>query len=93
MCPDLQILHEHATSNAMPPLTGGDGKTHTDKMLHVLEGVEAITHEYIKTCKITAVQHYLIKSLSTMIRSQVDYEAICDSLSVPPEYGLMAMPR
>ena len=42
MCPDLQILLEHATSNAMPPLTGGDGKTHTNKMLHVLEGVEAL---------------------------------------------------
>ena len=28
-----------------------------------------------------------------MIHSQGDYENICDSLGVPPEYGLMAKPR
>ena len=30
-CPDLEILLEYATSDTMPALTGGDGKTHTHK--------------------------------------------------------------
>ena len=69
-----------------------NGKTHTQKT-HVLEGVEVLACEYIKTGKITAVQHDLIQTLSAMIHSQGDYETICDSLGVPPEYGLMAKPR
>ena len=92
ICPDLEILLEHATSDTMPALTGSDGKTHTQKT-HVLEGVEVLAHEYIKTGKITAVQHELIQTLSTMIHSQGDFETICDSLGVPPEYGPMAKPR
>ena len=76
----------------MPVLTGGDGKTHIQKT-HVLEGVEALAHEYNKMGNITAVQHDLIQTLSTMIDSQGDYETVCDSLGVPLEYGLMAKPR
>ena len=45
--------------DTMPALTGGDGKTHTQKT-HVLESVEALAREYIKTGKITAVQHDII---------------------------------
>ena len=76
----------------MPPLTGGNGKTDTQKT-HVLESVEALAREKIKTGKITAVQHDLIQNLSAMIHSQDDYETICDSLGVPPEYGPMAKPQ
>ena len=92
MCPDLEMLHDHATSDTMPALTGGDGKTNTQKT-HVLDSVEMLAHEKIKTGKITAVQHDLIQNLSAMIWSQGDYETICDSLGVPPEYGPMAKPR
>ena len=53
-CPDLEILLDHATLDVMPALTGGNGKTHT-QMIHVLEGVEVLAHESIKTGKITAV--------------------------------------
>ena len=91
-CPDLELLLDHATLDTMPPLTGGNGKTDTQKT-HVLESVEALAHEKIKTGKITAVQHDLIQNLSAMIHSQDDYETICDSLGVPPEYGPMAKPR
>ena len=92
MCPDLEMLLDHATLDTMPALTGGDGKTNTQKT-HVLESVEVLAHEKIKTGKITAVQHDLIHLLSEMIHSQDHYETICDSLGVPPEYGPMAKPR
>ena len=92
MCPDLEMLLDHATLDTMPALTGGNGKTQKQKT-HVLESVEALASEYIKTGKITAVQHDLIQTLSAMIHSQGDYETICDSLGVPPEYGPMAKPR
>ena len=88
----LEMLLEHATSDTMPALTGGDGKTTTQKT-HVLDSDETLAHEKIKTGKITAVQHDLIQTLSAMIRSQGDYETICDSLGVPPEYGPMAKSR
>ena len=29
MCPELEMLLDHATSDTLPALTGGDGKTHT----------------------------------------------------------------
>ena len=91
-CPDLEILLEHATSDTMPPLIGGDGKTGAQKT-HVLESVEVLAREKIKTGKITAVQHDIIHLLSKMISSQDHYETICDSLGVPPEYGPMAKPQ
>ena len=87
-CPDLEILLEHATSDTMPALTRGNGNTQTQKT-HVLEIVEALACEYIKTGKITAVQHDLIQTLSAMFHSQSDF----GTLGVPPEYGLMAKPR
>ena len=55
--------------------------------------VETLAREKIKTGKITAVQHDLIHLLSEMICTQDHYEAICDYLGVPPEYGLLASPR
>ena len=92
MCPDVEMLLDHATSDTLPALTGGDGRTSKQKT-HVLESVETLAHEKIKTGKITAVQHDLINLLSEMIHTQDHYEAICDSLGVPPEYGLLATPR
>ena len=92
MCLDVEMLLDHAMSDTMPALTGGNGKTNTQKT-HILESVEALAHEKIKTGKITAVQHDLIHLLSKMIHSQDHYETICDSLGVPPEYGPMAKPR
>ena len=92
MCPDLEMLLDHAASDTLPALTGGDGRTNTQKT-HVLESVEMLAREKIKTGKITAVQHDLIHLLSEMIHSQDHYETICDSLGVPPEYGPMAKPR
>ena len=92
MCPDLEMLLDHATLDTLPTVTGGDGKTNTQKT-HVLESVETLASEKIKTGKITAIQHDIIHLLSEMIHSQDPYETICDSLGVPPEYGPMAKPR
>ena len=39
------------------------------------------------------MQHDLIHLLSEIIHTQDHYETICDSLGVPPEYGLLATPR
>ena len=91
-CPDLEMLLNHATSDMLPALTGGDGRTGTQNT-HVLESVEMLAHEKIKTGKITAVQHDLIHLLSEMIHTQDHCEAICDSLGLPPEYGPLAAPR
>ena len=88
MCPDLEMLLYHAALDTLPALTGGDGRTNTQKT-HVLESVETLACEKIKTGKITVVQHDLIHLLSEMICSQDHYETICDSLGVPPEYGPM----
>ena len=71
-CPDLEILFQHAISNMLPALTGGDGIINTNKT-HVLEDVEALGRESIRTGKITAVQYNLIKTLSSIIRTQGDY--------------------
>ena len=92
MCLDLEILFGHAISDMLPALTGGDGKTDANKT-HVLEDVEALGCESIRTGKITAVQYNLIKTLSSIIRTEGDYTAICDSFSVPPEYGPLAKPQ
>ena len=85
-CPDLEILFQHAISNMLPALTGGDGIINTNKT-HVLEDVEALSRESIRTGKITAVQYNLIKTLSSIIRTQGDYIVICDSLGALLEYG------
>ena len=53
-CPDLEMLLEHATLDTMPAITGGDDIIYTQKT-HVLEGVEVLAREYIKTGKITVV--------------------------------------
>ena len=66
---------------------------HRTQKTHVLESVETLACEYIKTGKITAIQHDIIHLLSEMIHSQDHYETTCDSLGVPPEYGPMAKPR
>ena len=91
-CPDIELLHDHALLDRMPPLIGNDGKTGTQKT-HALESVEALAREKIKTGKITAVQHDFLHLLSKMISTQDHYETICDSLGVPPEYSPMAKPR
>ena len=93
-CPDLEILFIHATSNTLhnTALTGGDGIINTNKT-HVLDDVETLGHESINTSKITAVQHNLIKTLSSVIRTEGDYVAICDSLGALLEYGPLALPR
>ena len=59
MCPDVEMLLDHAASDTLPALTGGDGRTNTQKT-HVLESVETLAREKIKTGKITAVQHDLM---------------------------------
>ena len=89
MCPDVEMLLDHAALDTLPALTGGDGRTNTQKT-HVLESVEMLAREKIKNGKITTVHHDLIHLLSEMIHSQDHYETICDSLGVPPEYGSMA---
>ena len=76
----------------LPALIGGDGIINTNKT-HVLEDVEALGCESIRMGKITAVQHNLIKSLSSMVPTQGDYVTICDSLGAPLEYGPLAVPR
>ena len=43
--------------------------------------------------QITTVHHNLIKTLSSVIRTEGDYMAICDSLGVPLEYGPLAIPK
>ena len=92
-CPDLEILfQQHTISNMLPALTGGDGIINTNKT-HVLDDVEALSHESIRTGKITAVQYNLIKALSSIIWTEGDYIAICDSLGAPLEYGPLALPR
>ena len=58
-----------------------------------MESVETLAREYIKTGKITVIQHDIIHLLSEMIHSQDHYQTICDSFGVPPEYGPMAKPR
>ena len=85
-------MFQHAISNMLPALTGGDGIINTNKT-HVLEDVEALSRESIRTGKITAVQYNLIKTLSSVIQTQGDYVAICDSLGALLEYGPMAIPR
>ena len=90
-CPDLEMLFDHATEDKMPPLFNADSRTGTQKT-HVLESVETLASEKIKTGKITAVQHELIHLLSEMITSQDHYETLCHSLGMPPEYGPMAKP-
>ena len=75
----------------MPALFNADGRTGTQKT-HVLESVEMLACEKIKTGKITAVQHDLIHLLAEMITSQDHYETLCDYLGMPPEYGPMAKP-
>ena len=64
MCPDLELLLDHAT------LTGGDGRTSKQKT-HVLERVEMLAREKIKTSKITAVQHDLIHLLSEIFTHRI----------------------
>ena len=81
-CPDLEILFQHAISNMLPALTGGDGIITTNKT-HVLDDVEALGCESINTSKITAVQYNLIKTLSSVIQTEGDYITICDSLGAP----------
>ena len=91
-CPDLGILIEHAMSNTLPALTGGDGIIKTNKT-YVLEDAEELGLESIRTGKITTVHHKLIKTLSSIIRREGDYITICDSLGVPLEYGPLAIPK
>ena len=47
-CPYLELLLNHATSDTLPALTGGDGRR-SKQMTHVLESVETLAHEKIKT--------------------------------------------
>ena len=91
-CPDLEILFGHTIPNMLPALPGGDGVINTNKT-HVLEDVEVLGRESIRTSKITTVQHNLIKPLSSVIQTEGDYMAICDSLGVPLEYRPLAKPR
>ena len=90
-CPDVEMLLGHAMQDKMPPLFNADSRTGTPKP-HVLESVETLAREKIKTGKITEVQHGLIHLLSEMITSQDHYETLCEFLEMPPEYGPMAKP-
>ena len=91
-CPDVEMLLDHATQDKMPPFLNADNRAGTEEP-HILESVEVLAHEKLKTGKITAVQHDMIHLLSEMITSQDHYETLCDSLGMPPEYGPMAKPR
>ena len=71
----------------MPALTGGEGIIKTSKT-YFLEDADILGLESVKTGKITAVQHDLIKTLSLAVRTEHDYMEICDSLGVLLEMGL-----